>query len=168
MTFIVPKGGLEEAYLRDSEPIWLPLLIGMMQKLFQPSFSDQLVQMIPQGPTVFYGVSPVLVVLIMKALITPHWVFPHLIWPFKKWLILDLFQNLVHQFLEYFINCLGIGRPCLPSKIPPRSIVSLMKDICLSNQSTMRPTYPMLHIQPPLLYYIEQKTHLNNFIYNHS
>ena len=82
--------------------------------------------MIPQSPTVLCGVSPILVVLTMKALIVPYGVSSHLIWPFKEWLILDLFQNLVHWFSEYCINCLGICRPCLPNKIPLRSAVFVL------------------------------------------
>ena len=56
----------------------------------QPSFSDQLVQMIPRSSTILCGVSLVLVVLAIKALIASHGVSSHLIWPFKEWLILDL------------------------------------------------------------------------------
>ena len=50
----------------------------------QPSFSDQLVQMIPQSSTILCGVSLVLVVLAIKALIASHGVSSHLIWPFKE------------------------------------------------------------------------------------
>ena len=95
----------------------------MIQKLLQPSLSDQLVQMIPQSSTILCDVSLVLVVLVMKVLITPYKVSSHLIWPFKEWLILNLLQNLMHRFAEHCINCLSIGRPWLPSKVPLRSVV---------------------------------------------
>ena len=45
MTFIVPKGGLKEASLRGQTCL-APLATGMMQKLLQHSFSNQLVQMV--------------------------------------------------------------------------------------------------------------------------
>ena len=72
------------------------LAIGVIQKLLQPPLTDQLVQMIPQSSTILCGVSSILVVLEMKALIAPHGVSSHLIWLFKERLILDLFQNLVY------------------------------------------------------------------------
>ena len=83
----------------------------MMQKLPQSSSSDQLVQMILQISIVLYGVPLVLVVLAIKALIAPHGVSCHLIWPFEERLILNLLLNLVHWFLEHSINRLSIGRP---------------------------------------------------------
>ena len=79
--------------------------------------------MIPQISTVLCSVSLVLVVLAIKALIAPYGVSCHLIWPFEEWLILDLFQNLVHWFSEHHINHLSIGKPWLPSKVSPRSVV---------------------------------------------
>ena len=82
-----------------------------MQKLLLLSFLDQLVQMVPQISTVLSGVSLVLVVLAIKALIAPHGVSCHLIWPFEERLILNLLLNLVHWFLEHSINRLSIGRP---------------------------------------------------------
>ena len=68
----------------------------MMQKLLQFSFSDQLVQMIPHISIIFCGVSLVLVLLAIKALIAPQGVSYHFIWPFEERLILNLLQNLVH------------------------------------------------------------------------
>ena len=82
----------------------------MIQKLLQPSLSDQLVQMIPQSSTILCDVSLVLVVLVMKVLITPYKVSSHLIWPFKEWLIINLLQNFVYWFSEHHINHLSIGR----------------------------------------------------------
>ena len=77
----------------------------------------------PQISTVLHSVSLVLMVLVIKALITPHRVSYHLIWPFEEWSILDLLQNLVHQFSERRINHLSIGRPWLPNKVSPRSVI---------------------------------------------
>ena len=89
MTFIVPKGGLEEASLRGRTCL-ASLATGMMQKLLQLSFSNQLVQMVSQISTVFCSMSLVLVILAIKALIAPHGVSCYLIWPFEEWLILNL------------------------------------------------------------------------------
>jgi len=88
-----------------------PLATGVMQELLEFSFSDQLVQMILQIPAVLGGVSLVLVVVAIKALIAPHGVPYHLIWPSEEWLIFNLFKNLMHQFLEYSIDHLSISRP---------------------------------------------------------
>ena len=44
---------------------------GVMQKVLQLSFSDQLVQIVLEVPTVLRGMSVVLVVLAIKVLITP-------------------------------------------------------------------------------------------------
>ena len=95
----------------------------MMQKLFQLSFSDQLVQMVPQIFTVLRNVSLVLMVLAIKALVTPHRVSSHFVWPFEEQFILYLLQNLMHQFSEHSINHLSVGRPRLPCKISLRSVI---------------------------------------------
>ena len=82
--------------------------------------------MIPQISTVLRSASLVLMVLAIKALIVPHWVSYHLIWPLEEWLILDLLQNLVRWFLEHRINHLSIGRPWLPSEVFLRSVVIVL------------------------------------------
>ena len=82
-----------------------------MQELLEFSLSDQLVQMIPQIPAVLGGVSLVLVVVEIKALIAPHGIYCHLVWPFEEWLILNLFQYLVHWLSEHSINRLNVSRP---------------------------------------------------------
>ena len=87
MTLIIPKGGLEEASL------WTclaPLATRMMQKLFQLSLSDQLVQMVSQISIVIYSVPLVLMVMAIKALVTPHGVSSHFVWSFEEQLILYL------------------------------------------------------------------------------
>ena len=56
---------------------------GMMQKVFQLSFSDQLVQIVLEVPAVLRGMSVVLVVLAIKVLIAPRGLSRHLIRPFK-------------------------------------------------------------------------------------
>ena len=83
----------------------------MMQKLLQLSFLDQLVQMVSQIPTVLHNVSLVLMVLAIKALVAPHGVSSHLVWPFEEQLILNLLQNLMYQFSEHRINLLSIRGP---------------------------------------------------------
>ena len=82
-----------------------------MQELLEFSISDQLAQMIPQIPGVLGGVSLILVVMEIKALITPHGISCHLIWPFEERLILNLFQYLMHWLLEHNINHLSVDRP---------------------------------------------------------
>ena len=84
---------------------------GMVQQLLQLPFSDQLIQMVPQIPAILRSVSLVLMVLAIKVLVAPCGVSSHLVQPFEKWLVLDLFQNLTHQFLEHGIDHLGVGRP---------------------------------------------------------
>ena len=88
-----------------------------MQKLLQFSFSDQLVQMIPQISTVLRGVFLVLVVMAIKALVTSHRVSCHLIWSFEERLIFNLLRNLLHRFSEHRV------RPWLPSKVSLKSVV---------------------------------------------
>ena len=79
--------------------------------------------MIPQSSRILCGMSSVLVVLAVKALIALHRVASHLIWSFKEWLILDFLQNLVYWFSKHRVNHLSIGRPQLPSKVSPRPVI---------------------------------------------
>ena len=67
--------------------------------------------MVPQISAVLGGVSLVLVVVAIKALVASHGISCHLIWPFEEQLILNLFQYLVHWHSEHSINRLGVGRP---------------------------------------------------------
>ena len=53
----------------------------------------------------------------MKAIDVLHKVSSHLIWPFKVWLILNLFQDLMHWFSEHRANHLSSSRPRLPNKV---------------------------------------------------
>ena len=69
---------------------------GMMQKVLQLSFSDQLVQIVPKVPTVLRGMSVVLVILAIKVLIALRGLSHHLIRPPKVWLVLDFLQHLMH------------------------------------------------------------------------
>ena len=68
----------------------------MMQQVLQLSFSDQLVQVITEVPTILYGVSMVLVVLAIKVLVSLCRLSRHLIRPSKVWFTLDFFQHLMH------------------------------------------------------------------------
>ena len=52
---------------------------GMMQKVLQLSFLDQLIQIVPEVPTVLYGMSVVLVILAIKVLIALRGLSCHLI-----------------------------------------------------------------------------------------
>ena len=67
--------------------------------------------MIPQISTILRSVPLVLIVLAIKALVTPHGVSSHLVWSFEERFILYLFQNLMHRFSEHHINRLSISRP---------------------------------------------------------
>ena len=83
----------------------------VVQELLEFSLSNQLVQMIPQIPVVLDGVSLVQVVVAIKALVAPHGVSSHLVWPFEERLVLNLLQNLMLRFSEHRINCLSISKP---------------------------------------------------------
>ena len=83
----------------------------VVQELLEFSLSNQLVQMIPQIPVVLDGVSLVQVVVAIKALVAPHGVSSHLVWPFEERLVLNLIQNLMLRFSEHRINCLSISKP---------------------------------------------------------
>ena len=52
-----------------------------------------------------------------------HWVFFHFVWLFKVWLTLNLFQDLMHWFLEHSANHLGSNKPWLPSKVSSGLII---------------------------------------------
>ena len=82
---------------------------GMMQKVLQLSFSDQLVQIVPEVPVILRGMSMVLVILAIKVLITFHGFSCHLIQPPKVWLVLNFLQHLMHRFLEYNADSLCVG-----------------------------------------------------------
>ena len=102
--------------------------------------------MIPQVSIVFGGVSLVLVVVAIKALIAPHRISCHLIWPFEEWLILNLFQHLVHWFSEHNINSLRVGSSRLPSKVSLWSviIVSVRPEISPLLKDNLSLTFPLL------------------------
>ena len=102
--------------------------------------------MIPQVLIVFGGVPLVLVVVAIKALIAPHRISCHLIWPFEEWLILNLFQHLVHWFSEHNINCLRVGSSRLPSKVSSWSviIVSARPEIPLLLRDNLSLTFTLL------------------------
>ena len=84
-----------------------------MQKVFQLSFSDQLVQIVPEVPAVLSGMPVVLVVLAIKVLIAPRGLSRHPIRPLKVWLVLDFLQHLMYWFSEY-IDSLCVGYSRLP------------------------------------------------------
>ena len=62
-------------------------------------------------------------VLAMKTLVSPRRVSTHLVQPFEVWLVLNLLQNLIHQFLEHRVNHLRYCRHRLPRIIPSRSVI---------------------------------------------
>ena len=130
------------------QPCLVFVPIRPIKKLFQPSISNQLLQVIPQSSTVLDGVSSFLVVLVMKTLVALHGISSHLVWPFEIWLILDLFQDLMHWLSEHRVNHLRSRRPRLPSKIPsgPATIVSIRPEISLILMDNLSISLPLLLI----------------------
>ena len=92
----------------------------MMQQVFQLSFSDQLVQVIPEIPAILHGVSVVLVVLAIKVLVSLCRLSRHLIRPSKVWFALDFFPT--------------PDAPVL--RIQPRRFVHWLSPIALRNLSS--------------------------------
>jgi len=92
---------------------------GMMQKVFQLSFSNQLVQIVLEVPAVLRGMPVVLVVLVIKVLIAPCGLSRYLIRSLKVWLVLDFLQCPMYWFSEYSIDSLCVGYSRLPYEISP-------------------------------------------------
>ena len=82
--------------------------------------------MIPQNSAVLGGIPPLLVILAVKALVVPQGIFSQFVWSFEVWLVLNLFQDLVHWFSEHSVNCLRSCKPRLSSKIPSRSVIVIV------------------------------------------
>ena len=99
---------------------------GVMQKVLQLSFSDQLVQIVPEVPVILRGMSMVLVILAIKVLIALRGLSCHLIRPPKVWLVLDFLQHLMHWFSEYSTNSLYVGCLQLPCEISHRAIAIIL------------------------------------------
>ena len=73
----------------------------MMQQLFQFTFSDKLIQMIPQTSAVLGSVTMVSMVLTIEISVFLFRVSHHLIGPYEEGLIFNLFQDLMHGLSEY-------------------------------------------------------------------
>ena len=101
------------------------MIARMMQQVFQLSFSDQLVQVIPEVPAILHGVSVVLVVLAIKVLVSLCQLSRHLIRPSEIWFALDFFQHLIYRFSEYSLDVLDVGCLQLPCEISPRATVEV-------------------------------------------
>ena len=82
--------------------------------------------MVPQCSIVLSGMSPLLVVLAVKALVAPQKVSTHSVWPLEVWLVFYLLQNLMHRFSKHNVNRLRSCRLKLPSKISPGSVIVVM------------------------------------------
>ena len=95
----------------------------MVQQMPQFPFSDQLIQVVLQVPTVLGGMPRFLVVLAIQALITLYGISCHLIRPFEECLISYLLQDLMYWVSEHSVYCLPVGRPRLPCKISLWSVV---------------------------------------------
>ena len=74
----------------------------MMQQLFQFSLLDELVQVIPQAPTIFCGMPMILMILAIEVTVSIllFGISHHLIWLFEEWFIFDFFQYLMHRLSE--------------------------------------------------------------------
>ena len=90
--------------------------------------------MVPQCSAVLCGMSPLLVVLAMKALVVPQRISTHFVRPFEVWLVFYLLQNLMHRFSKHNVNHLRSCRLRLPSKILSGSVIVV----------TVRPEIPHL------------------------
>ena len=63
----------------------------MMQQLFQFSLSDELVQVIPQTPTIFCGMPMISMILAIEVTVSLFEISHHLVGPFEEGFILDFF-----------------------------------------------------------------------------
>ena len=83
----------------------------MMQQLFQFSLLDELVQVIPQAPTIFCGMPMILMILAIEVMVSLFGISHHLIGSFEEGFILDFFQQLMHWLSEEGTDDLGVVRP---------------------------------------------------------
>ena len=77
----------------------------------------------PQSSITLGGMPPLLVVLAMEALVASQGISSHFVWPFEVWLVLDLFQDLMHWFSEHNVNHLRSRKSRLFYKIPSGSVI---------------------------------------------
>ena len=77
----------------------------------------------PQSSITLSGMPPLLVVLAMEALVASQGISSHFVWPFEVWLVLDLFQDLMHWFSEHNVNHLRSRKSRLSYKIPSGSVI---------------------------------------------
>ena len=82
----------------------------MMQQLFQFSLLDELVQVIPQDPTIFCGMPMILMILAIEVMVSLFGISYHLIGSSEEGFILDFFQHLMH-WLSDGTDDLGVVRP---------------------------------------------------------
>ena len=111
----------------------------------------------------------VLVILSIKALITPHRISYHLIRPFEERLIFNLLQNLLYWFSEYNINHLGVGRSGLPNKVFSRSVIIVpihlnIPSILRDHLSLLFPLQLVFFYPPVLVNLIHKLTHTGNML----
>ena len=63
----------------------------MMQQLLQFAFSDKLVQVIPQAPTILYGMAMIPMILAIEVMVSLFGISHHLVGPFEEGFVLDFF-----------------------------------------------------------------------------
>ena len=73
----------------------------MMQQLFQFTFSDKLIQMIPQTSAILGSVTMVSMVLTIEVSVSLFRISHYLVGPFEEGFILNFFQYLMHWLSEY-------------------------------------------------------------------
>ena len=123
--------------------------------------------MIPQISVILNNVPMILMVMAIKALITPHRISCHLIWPLEEWLVFNLFQNLLYWLSEHSINRLGVGKSRLPNKIFSRSVVLdlIWLEIPPLLRDYLRLSFPLLLVllySSILINLIHQLTYIGN------
>ena len=63
----------------------------MMQQLLQFSLSKKLVQVIPQTPTILYGMTMILMILTIEVTVSLFGISHHLVGPFEEGFVFDFF-----------------------------------------------------------------------------
>ena len=123
--------------------------------------------MIPQISAILGSVPMVLMIMAIKALITPHRISCHFIRPLEERLILNLLQDLLYWLSKHIINHLGVGRSRLANKILSRSVVldPIRPKIPHLLRDRLRLSFPLqlVLIYPPILINpIHQLTYIDN------
>ena len=123
--------------------------------------------MISQVSAILSSVPMIMMIMTIKALVTPHRISCHFIRLLEEQLVLNLLQDLLYWLLKHIINHLGVGRSRLPNKILPRSIVldSIRPKIPHLLRDRLRLSFPLqlvLNYPPILINPIHQLMYINS------